>query len=119
MAPQYLQRTKGYGLLFKGEINSGFPEPLCYTDSDWAGDIDSRRSTGGYVFILGNAAISWKTKRQTVASLSSTEAEYVALSEATQEAMWMKRILQEIETRRVTKEEINLAEYHEQEIERQ
>ena len=96
-----------------------FPEPLCYTDSDWAGDTESRKSTGGYVFILCNAAMSWKTKKQTTISLLSTEAEYVALSEATKEAIWMKRLLREIETRTVPKAKVNLAEYHEDEIERQ
>ena len=92
---------------------------MCYTDSDWAGDTESRKSTGGYVFILCGAAVSWKTKKQTTISLSSTEAEYVALSEATKEAIWMKRLLREIETRIVPKAKANLAEYHESEIERQ
>ena len=87
----YLKETKDYGLLYKGEMNKhNFPEPLCYTDSDWAGDTESRKSTGGYVFILCNAALSWKTKKQTSISLSSMEAEYVVLSEATKEAIWMK-----------------------------
>ena len=71
------------------------------------------------MFILCNAAVSWKTKKQTTISLSSTEAEYVALSEATQEAVWMKRLLREIETRTVPRAKVNLAKYHEDEIERQ
>ena len=69
--------------------------------------------------ILCNASVSWKTKKQTIISLSSTEAEYVALSEATEEAIWMKRLLREIETRTVPKAKVNLAEYHEDEIEQQ
>ena len=61
---RYLKETKGYGLLYEGETDrESFPEPLCYTDSDWAGDTESRKSTGGYVFILSNAAVSWKTKK--------------------------------------------------------
>ena len=71
------------------------------------------------MFILCNAAVSWKTKKQTTISLSSTEAEYVALSEATKEAIWMKRLLQEIETRTVSKAKVNFAKYHEDEMERQ
>ena len=71
------------------------------------------------MFILCNAAISWKTRKQTTISLSPTEAEYVALSEATMEAFWMKRLLREIETRTVPKAKVNFAEYQEDEIERQ
>ena len=70
------------------------------------------------MFILCNAAVLWKTKKQTTTSLSSTEAEYVALSEATKEAIWMKRLLRKIETRTVPKAKVNLAEYHEDEIQR-
>ena len=69
------------------------------------------------MFILCNAAVSWKTKKQTTISLSSTEAEYVALREATKEAIWMKRLLREINTRIVPKAKVNLAKYHEDEIE--
>ena len=91
---RYRKETKDYGLLYEGETEEdSFPEPLCYTDSDWGGDTESRESTGRYVFILCNAAVSWKTKKQATISLSSTEAEYVALSEATKEAIWMKRLL--------------------------
>jgi hypothetical protein len=116
---RYLQETKTHGLLYCGQDDSNFPEPICYTDSDWAGDTESRKSTGGYVFLLCGAAVSWKSKKQSTISLSSTEAEYVALSEATKEAMWLKRLLREIETRNVQKETVNLAEYHKKEIERQ
>jgi len=119
-ALRYLQGTKDYGLLYcGGQDGSTFPEPICYTDSDWAGDTENRKSTGGYVFLIGGTAVSWKTKKQTTISLSSTEAEYIALSEATKEAMWMKRLLREIETRVVPKAEVDLAKYHEEEIERQ
>ena len=77
---RYLKETKDNSLLYEGETErESFPELLCYTDSDWAGDTGSRKSTGGYVFILCNAAVSWKTKKQTTISLSSTEAEYVTL----------------------------------------
>ena len=54
----YLKETKGYGLLYEGETDrESFPETLCYTDSDCAGDTESRKSTGEYVFILCNAAV--------------------------------------------------------------
>jgi len=116
---RYLQHSKDYGLVFSGKDITTFPEPVCYTDSDWAGDKESRKSTGGYVITLGGGAVSWKTKRQNVVALSSTEAEYIALSEATKEAVWLRRILREIESRIVTRPELTPSEYHEEEIVRQ
>ena len=74
------------------------PEPVCYTDSDWAGDRDKRRSTGGFVVVLCGGAVSWKTRKQDIVALSTTEAEYIALTEASKEVIWMRRLLREIET---------------------
>ena len=72
--------------------NSSFIASL-QSDADWAGDINTRKSTSGYIFKLGSATISWKSKRQSVVALSSTEAEYVALCSATQEVVWLRRLL--------------------------
>ena len=69
----------------KGTVNNGITyssnkekDLIGYCDSDWAGDIDTRKSTSGYVFQLGNSAISWSSRKQTSVARSSTEAEYVA-----------------------------------------
>ena len=59
-----------------------------YVDSDLAGDLDRSRSTTGYVFTLGSAAVSWKSQLQDVVALSTTEAEYVAATEASKEMIW-------------------------------
>ncbi|KAG6590645.1 RxLR effector candidate protein [Phytophthora cinnamomi] len=67
-----------------------------YSDADWAGDIESRRSTSGYAFMMNGGCISWRSKKQRTVALSSTEAEYMALSEATQEAVWLKVFLREL-----------------------
>jgi len=68
---RYLCGTIGLELTFHGGL-----EPLLgYTDSDWAGDIATRRSTAGYIFNIGSGAISWSSRRQTVVALSSCEAE--------------------------------------------
>ena len=56
----------------------------------------SRRSTSGYAFMMSGGCISWKSKKQRTVALSSTEAEYMALSEATQEAIWLKAFLCEL-----------------------
>eukprot|EP00794_Sanderia_malayensis_P014955 gene14955-biopygen12465 len=86
---RYIQGTLDYGLRFEG----GEFKLQGYSDADWAGDVNTRKSTSGYVFRLGKATISWKSKRQPVVALSSTEAEYVALCAATQEAIWLRRLL--------------------------
>ncbi|CAB3998883.1 Hypothetical predicted protein, partial [Paramuricea clavata] len=65
-------------------------------DSDWAGDINTRRSTSGYVFQIANSTVSWSSKRQRTVAKSSTEAEYIALSLATQEAIWLQRLLYDV-----------------------
>jgi hypothetical protein len=89
---RYLRSTIRMGLVFRGSI-----EPLTgYTDSDWAGDHDTRRSTSGYVFSIGSAAISWSSKRQPTVSLSSCEAEYIGQTNATKEAMWLQGFLKQL-----------------------
>ncbi|KAH9689341.1 Integrase catalytic domain-containing protein [Citrus sinensis] len=67
-----------------------------YVDSDFAGDLDKRKSTTGYVFTLAGAAISWVSKLQTVVALSTTEAEYMAATQACKEAIWIQRFLEEL-----------------------
>ncbi|KAG3230861.1 hypothetical protein PI124_g24042 [Phytophthora idaei] len=90
---RYLQATPTHGLEFSREDSCG----VCgYSDADWAGDIESRRSTSGYAFMMNGGCISWGSKKQRTVALSSTEAEYMALSEATQEAVWLKVFLCEL-----------------------
>ena len=64
-----------------------------YADASWAEDLDTRRSQSGYVFLLGNASISWNSKLQKTVSRSSTEAEYVSLSAAVQDALYLRNLL--------------------------
>ena len=64
-----------------------------FADADWAGDVMTRKSTSGYVFQIGTSTISWKSKLQSIVALSSTEAEYVSLSSATHEAVWLRVLL--------------------------
>ena len=67
-----------------------------YVDADMAGDRDNRRSTTGYVFTVGGTTISWVSKIQSVVSLSTTEAEYVAATEASKEMIWLQRFMDEL-----------------------
>ena len=68
-----------------------------YSDADWAGDLDTRRSTSGTLFLMGDGTVSWTSKAQPVVALSSSEAEYIALSMATQEAAWMQKLLNDLQ----------------------
>ena len=89
---QYLNGTKHWQLVFRGDLR-----PLAgYTDADWAGDQDTRRSTSGYVFDVGSAAISWSSKRQPTVALSSCEAKYIGQTQATKEAVWLRGLLDQL-----------------------
>jgi hypothetical protein len=75
------------------------------SDADWGGDLDSRKSTGGNIFILDNSkdnyssnsiAISWLSKLQKIVAISSTEAEYIALKEATKESLYLQNFIKEL-----------------------
>jgi len=66
-----------------------------YADADWGGDAEDRKSNTGYVFKYLGAPSTWSSKKQTLVTLSSTEAEYIALSEAVKEGIWIKRLLKD------------------------
>ena len=94
---RYLGGTKDLALVFDGSNGADLSSfILGYSDSDWAGDMDTRRSTGGYVFFACGAAISWSSKLQQSPALSSTEAEYMACTCAVQEAIWLRQFLDQL-----------------------
>ena len=68
-----------------------------YLDSDYAGDLDDRHSTTGNIFPMSGGPISWLSKKQAIVTLSTSEAEYVAFSLAVQEAVWLRRLLKDIQ----------------------
>lgn len=68
-----------------------------HSDSDWAEQREDRRSTTGFIFYLGNSPVSWKSRRQPTIALSSTEAEYMAITDASREAIWWRAIMNELE----------------------
>lgn len=90
---RYLQGTKTHGICFKVSEDIDFRG---YSDADWAGDHVDRKSTSGYTFMLMGAPVSWGSKKQSSVSLSTSEAEYIALSLAIQEGKWIHRLLSEI-----------------------
>jgi hypothetical protein len=86
--------TQNYGLKIKPVIDNNDKWYIkLYTDSDWAGDKENRRSVTGYIMFLCSVPIVWKSKLQKTVSLSSTEAEYYALSEAAKEVKFFIQVL--------------------------
>ena len=68
-----------------------------FSDSDWAGNPDDRRSTLGYAFHIGSGVVSWSSKKQPIVSFSSTKFEYKSLTSATCEVVWLQIILADVE----------------------
>lgn len=85
---RYLALTKNRGITFRGSDLT----LTGYSDADYAGDIDTRKSTTGYVYTLNGAAISWSSKRQPTVAASTTEAEYMAAAAAVKEGLWLRKL---------------------------
>jgi len=92
---RYVKGTTNFGLYYKSNVN------LClsvYSDSDYAGDLETRRSSSGHLFMLGLSTVSWQAQRQSIVTLSSTEAEYIAACEAVKGLVWINRLVKEIDS---------------------
>jgi hypothetical protein len=85
---RYLAETPTFGITYN-EQKIGL---IGYSDADYAGDLDTRRSTTGYVFILSGGAVCWSSKRQAIVATSTAEAEYVAAAAAVKEALWLRML---------------------------
>lgn len=92
---RYLKGTMDYGLLFPADLSSENAEMVGFTDSDWCGGQDDRRSTAGYVFQFCSGSISWCSKKQSVVALSSCEAEYIAAALGACQALWLENLMDE------------------------
>jgi len=90
---RYLKGTIDFGLCYNKGLSD---ECLGYSDSDWAGDIGDRKSTSGYVFQICGTAVSWRSRKQSCVALSTAEAEYIALANAAQEAIWIQQFIGEL-----------------------
>ena len=91
---RYLKGTAKHSLRYEA---GDMTELEGYVDSDWAGDPESRRSTSGFIFKLGTGSVSWRSGKQPIVACSTTEAEYIALSEAVREASWLRSLLKELD----------------------
>jgi histone deacetylase 1/2 len=90
---RYLKFTSGTGLRIHRSLSTLVS---AFSDADWAGCLDDRRSTGGFAVFLGSNLISWNARKQATVSRSSTEAEYKSMANATAELMWVQTLLKEL-----------------------
>ncbi len=90
---RYIAGTRHQGITFglSQDVN-----PVGYTDSDWGGCRDSRKSTSGYLFMIAGGPVCWRSKKQTIVATSSCEAEYIASCSAAKEAVWLSRLVADL-----------------------
>jgi hypothetical protein len=89
---RYIKGTLDHGLQL---LRSSTCDLVAYSDADWAGCPDTRRSTSGYAVFLGDNLVSWSLKRQHTVSRSSAEAEYRDVANTVAEISWLRQLLQE------------------------
>ncbi|KAE8655864.1 hypothetical protein F3Y22_tig00117016pilonHSYRG00207 [Hibiscus syriacus] len=89
----YLKGTIDFGLFYS--VSNDY-KLVGYSDSDWGGDIDNRRSTTGFIFFMGDIAFTWMSKKQPIITLSTCEAEYVVATSCVCHAIWLRNLLKEI-----------------------
>ena len=98
---RYLKGMKGIGIIYQRNheqqrVGQDHMTPWGYCNTNYTKDSHDRKSTSGYVFMLANGPIAWKSKKQPSVTLSTTEAEYYALGIVCQEGVWLKQLCQEI-----------------------
>jgi hypothetical protein len=90
---RYIKGTTNLGLYYS--VSDDY-KLVGYSDSDWGGDVDDRKSTTGFVFYIGNTAFTWMSKKQPIVTLSTCEAEYVAATSCVCHAIWLRNLLKEL-----------------------
>eukprot|EP00253_Pinus_taeda_P034945 PITA_34945 len=91
---KYLQGTQDFGLWYPRDA---YLTLHAYTNADWVGSVDDRKSTNGSAFYMGSRLVSWFSKKQSSISLSTAEAEYVAVASCCTQLLWMMQTLQDIQ----------------------
>ncbi len=90
---RFLQGTLQMKLQFGATLSK---EVLGYCDANWGGDLEDRKSTTGFVFMIGGGAISWSSKRQPTITLSTMEAEYMVNTQATKKTIWITKLMMDL-----------------------
>jgi hypothetical protein len=94
---RYVAGTLGHGLFYRRKQEGGDGGCLIgFSDSDFAGDVDDRKSTTGVLYYLGHSPITWQSNKQKVVALSSCEAEYIAAGSGACQGVWLARLLKEL-----------------------
>ena len=88
---RYLINSKDMCIVYQGNV-----ELVGYSDSDFAGDMDTRKSNTGYIFLMNGGPVTWFSRKQNTVALSTTESEYMAASEAAKEILWLRQFLCDI-----------------------
>ena len=88
---KYLNQTKDFKIKYDGQGKFH-----AYADADFAGDTTDRKSTSGYIFLIGNSPICWTSKKQSIVATSTAEAEYISTSECTKKALWFRNVIYEL-----------------------
>ena len=91
---RYLRGTSNFGIWYSNHNNIKL---FGFSDSNWAGSIDDQRSTSGFLFSFGSGAITWTSKKQATVALSSSEAENAAVASLACQAIWIRRILEDLQ----------------------
>lgn len=91
----YVKGILDYKIVYSRDLR-GSIKPAGYVNADYGGDLDTWRSTSGYIFMMSGGPVSWSSKRQQTVALSTTEAEYMAMTQGCQQALWMHNFLAEI-----------------------
>ena len=102
---RYLKGTTDFGLYYS--VSNDY-KLVGYSDSDWAGDSDDRKSTTGFVFFLRDTAFTWISKKQPIVTLSTCEAEYVAAITCVSHGIWLQNLLKELNMSQVEPTEIRV-----------
>lgn len=93
---KYLVGTINHGILYESGGRKLEISLSGYSDADFAGDVDTRRSTTGYAFCINNFLVTWSSQRQKMVTLSTTESEYVAAATASKEIVWLRQLLTDL-----------------------
>lgn len=89
---RYLKGTTKLGIYYHGMMENQLAV-ISYSDSDWAGDQDDRKSTTGYIMMMNGGPISWASRKQEANALSTLESEFIAAAAAVQEIIWLRQVI--------------------------